>query len=267
MPDMGERTEYPPGTFSWVECATTDLQAATAFYEALFGWSHVDSPIDDNTVYRMFQLDGKSVGAAYGQREEERSHGIPPHWNNYVTVASVDDTAARVNGLGGNLLMDPFDVFDAGRMVAFSDPTGAVLNLWEARASIGAELVNDAGSFTWNELSTTDTDKAREFYGELLGWTYEEHGTPEALYITIRNGDRINGGIRPLGEEERQRGVPPNWMPYFTTLDVEQSVAQVSELGGQVMVGPFSPFGPSKIAVAADPTHAVFALFEGETDD
>ena len=57
-----------------------------------------------------------------------RSHGIPPHWNNYVTVASADDTAARVNELGGNLMLDPFDVFDSGRMAVFTDPTGAVLS-------------------------------------------------------------------------------------------------------------------------------------------
>jgi predicted enzyme related to lactoylglutathione lyase len=170
---MGERTEYPAGTFSWVECATSDLDGATGFYESLFGWQHADSPIDDTSVYRMFQLRGKAVAAAFAQREEERSHGIPPHWNNYVTVASVDDTAGQVSGLGGNLLMDPFDVFDSGRMVAFSDPTGAILSLWEPRESIGAERVNDPGSFTWNELSTTDVDKAKEFYGELLGWTYE----------------------------------------------------------------------------------------------
>ena len=264
---MGERTEYAPGTFSWVECATSDIGGATAFYESLFGWSHADSPIDDTSVYRMFELRGKSVAAAFEQRAEERSHGIPPHWNNYVTVASVDDVAARAGELGGNILMDPFDVFDSGRMVACSDPTGAILSLWEPREHIGAQLVNDPGCFTWNELTTTDVDRARSFYGDLLGWTYEEHGTAEMPYITINNAGRMNGGIRPLGDEERQRGVPPNWMPYFTTADIDQSVAQIGELGGHVMVGPFSPIGPSKIAVAADPQHAVFALFEGETDD
>jgi predicted enzyme related to lactoylglutathione lyase len=264
---VGERAEYPPGTFSWVECATSDLDAGTAFYEALFGWQHVDSPIDEDTVYRMFQLNGKAVAAAFGQRAEERSHGIPPHWNNYVTVASVDDAAAKVSKLGGNPLMDPFDVFQAGRMVAFSDPTGAVLSLWEPRESIGAELVNDPGCLTWNELSTTDVDRAKLFYGELLDWTFEDHGTPEMPYVTIHNDGRMNGGLRPQGEDERKRGVPPNWLAYFTTPDIDQSIAQIEELGGQVMVGPFSPVGPSKIAVAADPQGAVFALFEGETDD
>jgi predicted enzyme related to lactoylglutathione lyase len=264
---VGERTEHPPGAFSWVECATSDLDGATAFYEALFGWEHADFPVDESSVYRMFRIGDKRVAAAFSQREEERSHGIPPHWNNYVTVASVDDTAARVGRLGGNLLVDPFDVFDSGRMVVLSDPTGAILSLWEPRANIGAELVNDPGTFTWNELSTADVERAKGFYADLLGWTYEDSSTDEMPYTVIRNGDRMNGGIRPLGDAEKQQGVPPNWMPYFTTSDIDRSIARTNELGGQVMVGPISPLGPSKIAVAADPQHAVFAFFEGETED
>ena len=131
---VAERTEYAPGTFSWIDVTTTDLDGAAAFYKGLLGWDHVDRPIGDGAVYRMFQLRGKNVAGGVEQQAEQRSHGIPPHWNNYVTVDSADDTAARVSELGGNLMMDPFDVFDAGRMAVFTDPTGAVLSVWEPRA-------------------------------------------------------------------------------------------------------------------------------------
>ena len=215
----------------------------------------------------MFRLAGKHVAAAAQQRDEERAHGIPPHWNNYVTVASVDDTAARVNGLGGNLMMDPFDVFDSGRMTVLSDPTGAILSLWEPRAHIGAQVVNDPGALTWNELSTSDIGQAKGFYSELLGWDLEDVGTAEAPYTMITNGGRMNGGMRPLGEQEQQMGVPPNWMPYFTSADLDASAASIGELGGAVMAGPMSVLEGRRIAVARDPQGAVFALFEGETED
>ena len=267
MRAVGERTEHPPGTFSWVECATSDLDGGTAFYEGLFGWGHADSPIDDTSVYRLFKLRDRNVAAAYAMREEERSHGIPPHWNNYITVKSADDAAARVRELGGNPLMDPFDVFDSGRMVAFSDPTGAIVSVWEPREHIGARLVNDPGSFTWNELSTTDVDRAKNFYGDLFGWTFEDVGSDEMPYTTIRNGGRMNGGMRPLGDQEKQMGVPPNWIPYFTTADIDNSAGQSGDLGGRVMIGPMSVLQASRIAVAADPQGAVFGLFEGETED
>ena len=62
---MGERTSHPPGTFSWVELSTSDLDGAAAFYEGLLGWDHVDTPMGDNMVYRMFKLRGKNVAAAF----------------------------------------------------------------------------------------------------------------------------------------------------------------------------------------------------------
>jgi predicted enzyme related to lactoylglutathione lyase len=267
MAPVGERTSHAPGTFSWVDAATTDLDGATTFYEGLLGWEHVDAPIGDGSVYRMFQLDGKHVAAAGEQRQEERSHGIPPHWNNYVTVASADDTATRVKDLGGNLMMDPFDVFDSGRMTVFSDPTGAILSIWEPREHIGAGIVNEPGALTWNELSTTDVEQAKRFYADLFGWSFEDVGTAESPYTMIRNGDRMNGGIRPLGDPEQQAGTPPNWMPYLVSADIERSAARAGELKGTVMVGPMEVQPGRRIVVARDPQGAVFGLFEGETED
>ena len=127
--------------------------------------------------------------------------------------------------------------------------------------------MNDTGALCWNELSTTDVDRAKGFYSDLLGWHYEDVGSDDMPYATIRNGDRMNGGIRPQGDQEKQMGVPPNWLPYFTSGDIDQGVAKVGELGGQVMVGPMAILQGSKIAVAADPQGAAFALFEGRTDD
>jgi len=77
----------------------------------------------------MFQLRGKDVGAAYSMRDDERQLGVPPHWNLYVTVASVDESARRAQELDGTLLAPPFDVMDAGRMAVVQDPTGAIVQL------------------------------------------------------------------------------------------------------------------------------------------
>jgi predicted enzyme related to lactoylglutathione lyase len=264
---MGERTNHAPGTFSWADLSTSDLDAATPFYEGLLGWSHNDNDTGDGGIYRMFQQDGKDVAAGSAQRDEERAQGVPPHWNNYVTVESADATASRTAELGGTVIVPPFDVLEAGRMAVIADPTGAVLCVWEPRASIGAQLVNEPGTLTWNDLATTDVDVAKRFYSDLLGWSYEDVGSDEMPYATIRNGDRMNGGMRPLGDQEQQMGVPPNWMPYFVSGGIEKDAAQIADLGGQVMVGPMSILQGSKIAVARDPQGAVFALFEGETED
>ena len=261
---MGERTSHAPGTFSWVDLSTSDPAGAKRFYGGLLGWTFDDLPVGDGVVYTMCQIDGKNVGAISAQQEQERSQGIPPHWNNYVTVEEADASAAKAKELGGNPVVEPFDVLDAGRMSVIADPAGAVLSVWQPRGSIGAELVNVPGALTWNELATSDVDGAKEFYGALFGWGFEDMEGGGMTYTMVRNGERSNGGIRP--QSEMEAGIPPNWAPYFAVERVDDSVAKAGELGGKVLVDPMTvPAG--RFAAIADPQGAVFAVFEGDFDD
>jgi predicted enzyme related to lactoylglutathione lyase len=252
---MSERTSYAPGTFSWAELATSDSAAAKSFYSALFGWTYVDNPVGEGQVYSPASRDGKQVAALFDSDQ-------PPHWNSYVTVASVEDTAARAGASGGSVVAEPFDVMTVGRMAVIADPVGATLCLWEPREHIGAALVNAPGALTWNDLVTPDPDSAASFYGELFGWTTEE--IPEAGgYRVIKIGERSNGGIMPLAPDS---GSPPSWLPYFGHEDTERVTAEVGGLGGTVFNGPVQvPAG--KFAVLGDPQGAVFAVITGEYDD
>ena len=126
-------------------------------------------------------------------------------------------------------------------MSVLADPTGAVFSMWEPRNSIGAEIVNVPGALTWNELATTDVERAKEFYGELFGWRLEDMEGGPMQYAMIYNGDRSNGGIRPLSEMEA--GIPPNWVPYFAAEAVDAAVAKAGELGGRVLVQPVDGAG------------------------
>jgi uncharacterized protein len=119
--------------------------------------------------------------------------------------------------------------------------------------------VNTPGAMTWNDLVTPDPEGAAEFYGKLFGWTTEE--IPDAGgYRTIRNGDRMNGGIMP-----NQDG-PPSWLPYFGHDDVERLAGEIEGLGGKLYNGPVRmPQG--SIAVLADPQGAVFAVWTGQYED
>ena len=74
---------------------------------------------------------------------------------------NADATAANVREAGGTVVVDPFDVFDAGRMTIAQDPTGAVFGVWQAGEHIGAQLANEPGTLNWNECRTTDPDDAR----------------------------------------------------------------------------------------------------------
>jgi uncharacterized protein len=259
---MGERSEYRPGTFSWADLATTDPDGAERFYGELFGWQAEEVPAGEGGFYAMCRLNGSSVAAIGKQPDEQRGMGIPPHWNNYVTVASVDESAKRAGELGATVPFPPFDVLEAGRMAVIQDPTGAHLSIWEPRDSIGATRVNEPGCLTWNDLNTPDPDTAREFYAALFGWAFEKMPSDEVDYWVIKNGERSNGGM--MGTQ--QSGVPPFWMPYFAVEDVERTAEQAASAGGGKHAGPIEvPSG--RVSVLHDPAGATFAVAEGEFDD
>jgi predicted enzyme related to lactoylglutathione lyase len=257
---MGERSEYAPGTFSWVDLATTDQEAAKAFYGALFGWEAEDLPVGDGGVYSMQRVDGKSVAAIGPQPQQQRDAGAPPAWNCYVTVQSADAAAERAQQLGATVIAPAFDVMEAGRMAVIQDPQGAFFMVWEPRQNIGAGLVNAPGALAWNELASPDVDASAAFYGDLFGWqTQPFEGSPQR-YLVIQNAGRGNGGIR-----EPQPGEPPYWLAYFAIDDVEDGLAKVQELGGKRLTGPVD-IGIAKIGVAQDPQGAVFALYAGQLE-
>jgi predicted enzyme related to lactoylglutathione lyase len=269
---MSKRESYEPGTFSWVDLGTTDREAAKGFYGQLFGWEGEDNPMPDGSgsVYSMMTVGGETVAAIFDQQQEQRDVGIPPAWFSYVTVAGADDAAARAKEAGGAVHAGPFDVGEAGRMAVVADPTGAMFGVWEAGDSIGATLVNDPGSLTWNELSTTDVARAGEFYESLFGWRVEPIDTGDfPPYWSIRHdggsGGR-NGGIRELPKEHQDEGVPSHWMPYFTVSSVADALATAAGAGGANLFGPLDlPQG--RFAVIRDPQGAILGIFEGEVDD
>ncbi|HEX8084262.1 MAG TPA: VOC family protein [Solirubrobacteraceae bacterium] len=254
---MSERTSYEPGTFSWADLTTSDADAAQRFFGPLLEWEFEALPLPDGAVYVMASRDGHRV-AAIGQSDDQ-----PPHWNNYVTVQSADDAAAKAERLGGTVLTPAFDVMDVGRMAVIQDPTGGTLCVWEPKTNPGAALVNQPGAMTWNDLMTDDVDAAAKFYGELFGWRTEE--IPDAYgYRVIYNGERSNGGMLPKRPD--MGAMPSSWMPYFGIEDAEEAVGRVEELGGRVLTQPM-PVPNGKFIVVADPQGAICALWSGVYDD
>jgi predicted enzyme related to lactoylglutathione lyase len=254
---MPERKEYAPGTPSWVDLQTTDQDAAKKFYGELFGWSYNDQPVDEanGVFYSMAQTKGHDVAAIAGM--PPGAEGMPPHWNTYVTVADVDATTAQVEKAGGTVVAPPFDVLDAGRMSVLQDPTGAFINTWQPKNSIGATLVNETGAFGWNELLTPDVPKATAFYNKIFGWEANKVEIPGMEYFELKlNGEPVGGATNPP-----MPGIPPSWQVYFQVDDADATAEQTKKLGGSVMSPPMD-IPPGRFAVLADPQGAVFQIIK-----
>jgi len=262
---MGKRERYEPGTFCWVDLATTDPAGARTFYGELFGWDAEEAPEGEAWGYAMMSLDCDVVCGVYELEAERREVGVPPHWFNCVSVEDADAVADRANLLGGDSLGGAFDVQGLGRMAVLQDPAGAVLGAWQPGSHVGATRVNDVGCMTWNELHTREPERMAAFYAELFRWEMEaqtEDGT--LAYVVIKNAGNSNGGIMPMTEQHGD--APPFWLPYFTVPSCDDAVAKTRERDGDLLAGSMD-LEAGRIAVLTDPQGAAFAVFEGETDD
>ena len=257
---MPKVEKHSPGSFSWIELATTDQNGAKSFYTSLFGWDVIDNPIGPEEVYSIFQVDGANVGAAYTLRPDQRSQGVPPHWLLYIATANADDTVARAKELGANIIHPAFDVMDMGRMAVIQDPTGTVFAVWQAYKSEGLGVAGEINTLSWADLSTNDVDTAKKFYEGLFNWKIEAGEKDSTGYLHIKNGDAMIGGMPP--SKYRDPGTPPFWMIYFAVTDCDAVTAKAQQLGGAVYMPPSTMEDVLRIAILADPHGGVFALFQ-----
>ena len=250
---------HAPGSFCWVELATSHQADAKRFYQSLFGWTADDMPMGPNEFYTMFRLQGRDTGAAYTLKPEMVSQGVPPHWGLYVAVESADKSAARAASLGGKVLAPAFDVFDAGRMAVLQDPTGAAVSLWQPKRNTGLGIAGVPGTLCWADLMTPDPQRASQFYSGLFGWKLEK-GKDGGPYLHIKNGEHFIGGVPPAGSAGP--GVPPHWSLYFLVADCDASTAKAKSLGAKVYMPPTTMEGVGRWSVVADPQGATFSLFQ-----
>src|SRR5260370_12543236 len=254
MSDTATQTklEHAPGTFCWSELATTDGPGAKKFYSELFGWEAQDNPIGPDMVYTMLKLNGKDVGALY--QKDETMKNVPTHWASYVCVTSADETTAKAKALGGTVVQEPFDVMEHGRMAVFADPTGAHCCIWQPKQHKGVGVKGELNSLCWNELLTNDTDKAKEFYTKLFGWTAKTHGAPmEYTEFTLGDG----GSFAGMMKIQPQMGpIPPNWGIYFAVDDCDAMAQKATSLGARTFVPPTDIENVGRFSVIQDPQGA-----------
>ncbi|HKJ56540.1 MAG TPA: VOC family protein [Nitriliruptoraceae bacterium] len=262
---MATRTHYDAGTPCWIDLSTPDVDAAKEFYSSLFGWSSEDVFDDDGVrIYTNFTRDGK-VLAGMAQHQPEMD-GMPAMWNTYVATEDVAATAAAVAGAGGQVMLPPMEVMTEGSMAVFADPTGAVVSVWQAADHIGAQIVNEPGAWSWNELMTRDLDAARAFYDAVFGWQTDAMDMGDmGTYHVVRGGKEGIAGMMAMPDDMPAQ-VPNHWGIYILVDDAQAVVTRVTELGGTVAFGPESS-AVGVLATLHDPQGGSFSVMQAPTED
>jgi len=252
---MPKFESYAQGTPCYVELTTPDQQAAKAFYGQLFGWSLAETPVSDQGDYYVTaSVEDDAVAGISAQMPELAGH--PAFWGVYLAVDDVDAAAAKVAPAGGKVEAGPFDVMDLGRMAAIQDPTGARVNLWQARSTVGSARANEPGTPIWNELVSPDLPTATRFYADVLGVAWESYPMADEEYYLLKVGDHMAGGAMPPMME----GMPPHWNVYFNVVDVDGTIVRAEELGAKVIAPAFDVPDVGRMAVLADPDGGAFCL-------
>ena len=165
-----------------------------------------------------------------------------------------------MSNLGGKVLREPFDVFDAGRMAVIADPQGAVCMLWTANNYIGCGRQDEPGSPCWFELMTTDAKGAVAFYNGLLKSTSQVMPMPDSSeYHLLSVAGKERAGVMQITEQ--MAGMPPVWSVYFGVEDIDASVALIKEMGGAITFEPMDIPDGNKMAGATDSDGISFGLF------
>jgi uncharacterized protein len=249
-------TRWPAGTPCWVDVSVDDVPKGVAFYQALFGW---DIPLGGPEVggYSIAHQDGRIVAAV---SPKMGSPDAPSAWMTYLATDDVDATAAKIKGAGGQVLAEPMDVMEEGRMAVAMDPAGAVFGLWQAGNTTGVGLANEPGSLSWNEQMSRDFDGSKAFYQAVFGYEYQDMSAEGFKYAALMVDGHEVGGLGEYPEGTPQE-TPAAWSVYFAVEDADAAVAKAAELGGTV-VQPVrdSPYG--RIGVVADNHGAVFSLIK-----
>jgi predicted enzyme related to lactoylglutathione lyase len=127
-----------------------------------------------------------------------------------------------------------------------------------------AEPTRTPGIVVWRELMTQDSQRARGFYGELFGWTYDVFPMGAHEYVMFKRGD-----VRVAGMMQMEPGAPypPNWTSYVSTASVDDSIEKVKKAGGSLTYGPTDVPGMGRFALLVDTDGAPFAVWQAAEGD
>ena len=119
------------------------------------------------------------------------------------------------------------------------------------------------GTFSWTDLATTDQDGAKQFYGQLFGWSVVDFPIDEnTTYSMMQIDGKDVAAISPQPEQQRDAGVPPLWNSYVTVDSADAAADRAQKLGATVHSPAFDVMDVGRMAVIQDPQGAHFMVWE-----
>jgi predicted enzyme related to lactoylglutathione lyase len=251
---MPNRTEVKPGSPAWIDLSTHHLEESIDFYTQLLGWKAEPVRPGDGGGYNYFTVNGKRVAGIIP------SIGTP-NWHVYLSVDDINKTAKDVVEHGGQVVVEPTEIEDAGTMAFFVEPGGSEVGAWQSAGHKGSELIDEPGATCWFDLLTSEIDP--EFFESVFGWEIKKVAIPEELDAFFIDGE-MQGTIidrSTLRSFADNPSAAPPWYVCLAVENCEASTAAVEKLGGKIIAGPITD-SSAFFSIVADPDGAVFCIVE-----
>ena len=249
--------ESHPGKFVWAELFTSDTAAASKFYTGVLGWSAA-TIVQRGVTYTVFSSDGRPVAGL-----RQRPAGASPHasrWINYVAVTDVEAVLTAVTKAGGVIRAPARSFPDLGMQAIVTDTEGSPLGLLESSSGDPADREPPAGTWNWFHLFVKQPQAAGEFYRQILNYEVTPDPRIGKKDQLLLESDGINrAGISVLPDREDAK---PGWLGVIRVANLDEVLARVPALGGEVMVAPHGASLGSRFAVIADPTGGTVGLVQ-----
>ena len=119
------------------------------------------------------------------------------------------------------------------------------------------------GVFSWVDLTTSDVEGAKAFYGGLFGWEFLDIPSGESQTYSMGQIEGLNvAGMGPLSPDMIAGGVPAHWASYIKHDDVDSVAAKITEAGGNLMFPPMDVMDSGRMIMATDPAGAAFGVWQ-----
>jgi uncharacterized protein len=243
------------GKFVWFEHLSADSASASSFYDALFGWRTVGTPMGGPQSYPLIMNGSEGIGGF-----RAAAPGAAAMWMCYVSVRDINVAHAAALAAGGSSVMPPTDFGAVGRGATLADPTGAVFSVWtDSQGDRADAATTPVGDWHWNELMTPDVPRALTFYEGVFGYDHDtmDMGAQGSYYL-LKIGNRMRAGLMhsPMPD------TPPMWVPYVAVADCDATAAQARALGAQLIVEPTDIPNVGRFATLLDPQSACIAFMK-----
>lgn len=252
------------GTPCWIDLTTTDLEKVKPFYSALFNWTFQDMGPEFGN-YNLISVGEDVVGGAMQYNAEFMGPNPINAWSLYFATEDVESSITKAVELGGEIRTPAMQVGDQGSMGEISDPSGALVGLWQPGQRKGFDRWGEHGFPGWFELHTRNYDDVGPFYSQLLEADLVTDTIGEGMrYGTLDVYDNQSAGIWDINGVMPD-DYPAQWMIYLIVNDTDAAIATAREHGGSVLMEP-EDTEHGRMSSLQDPAGTVFNIISGEEE-